>query len=77
MSRVSDLELTKSPCRKTKCEGDAIVFYKEDKLIHSNIIKKPLYVTIHVHDVELRRELVDQGSYLNIMPLSNPLKAWG
>lgn len=48
---------------------DEIVFYKEDKQIHSEYHKRPFYFTSFVYDVELR-SVVDLESSLSIMPLS-------
>lgn len=53
-----------------KYEDHAVVFYREEKHTYLEYSNKPLYITTFFIDEESRRGLVDQGSSLDIMPLS-------
>lgn len=59
----------KATCRGRRFEDNSMV---STKMIgrFCPIHYRPLYVTAHVHDVELKHALIDPGSSLNIMQLS-------
>lgn len=47
-----------------------MVFYKRDRQDIPNHYNRPLYVTVNIHDVELRYEMINSDSSLNITHLS-------
>lgn len=49
---------------------DAIVFHENVRQVVPSQHKRPLYVTSHIHDVEMRSKMVDPASSLNVIPLS-------
>lgn len=51
-------------------EDDDMVFYEKDRQVVPSQHIKPLYMTAHINDVELRHTMVDLGSSLNIVHLS-------
>lgn len=55
---------------RVKFEEDAAIFYKDYKQILFEHHNRPLLLISPIHDVDLRRGVVDFGSSLNIMPFS-------
>lgn len=50
-------------------EDGAMVFYGGNRQVLPNHQNQPLCITSYVHDVELKRALIDLGYFLNIMPV--------
>lgn len=56
--------------RNSKFKDNAVVLFDNERCDLPSHHKHPLYVTVKVRDVELKRAIIDQGSPLNIISLS-------
>lgn len=62
LSRGSNL-IQRPPQGETRLEDKRLVFYEKEKQILPNYHNIPLYVTALIHYMELRRALINPGSF--------------